>query len=299
MISNHLLAGKLLKNEPMKNYNSWRVGGNAQQVYIPIDLQDLSTFLLSAECLKPIHFIGLGSNLLVLDGGVNGTVITLHKVLNNLKIQGDEIFAEAGVTCAKLAKFAANHQKEGAEFFAGIPGTVGGALAMNAGCYGAETWQLVSRVMTIDANGETHIREKDGFITSYRHIECIHKNEWFVGAWFAVPNGDGKVSAQKIKDLLVKRLASQPLNLPNAGSTFRNPHNDFAARLVEEAGLKGKKIGGAQISTKHANFIVNLGDATAANIIDLIHLMQSEVKTQFGVELQQEVRVIGMAGVSE
>lgn len=297
MVSNHLTAGILLKNEPMTRYNSWRVGGIAEQVYIPAGLQDLSAFLLSADCLEPVHFIGLGSNLLVLDGGVKGTVIVMHNALNHLEIQGMEVFAEAGVTCAKLAKFAAKHHKEGAEFFAGIPGTVGGALAMNAGCYGTETWQMVARVMTIDSDGKTHIRDKTDFVTSYRHVEYCHSNEWFVGAWFAMPNGDGQASAQKIKQLLAKRLASQPLNLPNAGSTFRNPPNDFAARLVEAAGLKGKQIGGAQISTKHANFIVNLGGATAAEILALIECMQREVKTRFGVELQQEVRVMGIAGV--
>ena len=294
MVSHHLTAGKLLKNEPMTRYNSWRVGGVAERVYLPAGLQDLSAFLLSANCVKPVHFIGLGSNLLVLDGGVKGTVIVMHNALNTLEMQGDLVFAEAGVTCAKLAKFAAANDKQGAEFFAGIPGTVGGALAMNAGCYGTETWEMVMKVMTIDANGTTHIREKADFVTSYRHVEYLHANEWFVGAWFAVPAGDGKVSAQKIKELLAKRLASQPLNLPNAGSTFRNPTGDFAARLIEAAGLKGKQIGGAQISTKHANFIVNLGESSAQDILDLIQLMQFEVKQRFGVELQQEVKVIGV-----
>ena len=294
MVSHPLLVGKLLRNEPMTRYNSWRVGGIAEQVYLPAGLADLSAFLLSADCIEPVHFIGLGSNLLVLDGGVKGTVIVMHNALNTLEMQADLTYAEAGVTCAKLAKFAAANNKEGAEFFAGIPGTVGGALTMNAGCYGTETWDMVARVMTIDANGVTHIREKADFVTSYRHVEYTYPNEWFVGAWFAVPQGDGKASAQKIKELLAKRLASQPLSLPNAGSTFRNPPNDFAARLVEAAGLKGKQIGGAQISTKHANFIVNLGESTAQDILELIHLMQHEVKAQFGVELQQEVKVIGV-----
>ena len=293
MVSPPISTGKLLKNEPMTRYNSWRVGGLAEQVYIPVGIPDLSAFLLSSECVKPVNFIGLGSNVLVLDSGIKGTVIVMHNALNTLEIQDDLVFAEAGVTCAKLAKFAAANSKEGAEFFAGIPGTVGGALAMNAGCYGTETWDMVAKVMTMDDSGLTHIREKTDFVTSYRHVEYTHANEWFVGAWFAVPQGDGKASAQKIKALLAKRLASQPLNLPNAGSTFRNPTGDFAARLIEAAGLKGKQIGGAQISTKHANFIVNLGDSTAQDILDLIQLMQHEVQQQFGVELQQEVKVIG------
>ena len=291
------LSGQLLLNEPLTRYNSWRVGGTAERFYIASSLGDLSMFLQSLNTDEPIFFIGLGSNLLVRDGGVSGTVILMHNVLNTLKMDGEAIYADAGVTCAKVAKFSAKHAKQGGEFMAGIPGTVGGALAMNAGCYGTETWDIVARVQTINRRGEVQIREKSAFKTSYRHVEMdaslLGRDEWFVGASFELKAGNTDESAQKIKELLAKRLASQPLNLPNAGSTFRNPTGDHAARLIEACGLKGVQIGGAQVSTKHANFIVNLGGATAADIEQLIAHMRDTVKQQFGIELQQEVRVIG------
>ena len=176
---------------------------------------------------------------------------------------------------------------------AGIPGTVGGALAMNAGCYGSETWNIVHQVLTIDRQGQSHVRNEAEFIPSYRHVEMPIPDEWFLGAWFKLETGVAEESLKKIKNLLASRLASQPLNLPSAGSTFRNPHGDFAARLIEASGLKGYQIGGAQVSPKHANFIVNLGDATALDIELLIRHMKDTVLEKQGVALQQEVRVIG------
>jgi UDP-N-acetylmuramate dehydrogenase len=285
--------GQLLLNEPLARYTSWRVGGNADRVYIPAGLDDLSAFLQSLNVNEPVHFIGLGSNLLVRDGGVRGTVIVMHNALTHLHMDGGLIYAESGVTCAKLAKFSAKHAKQGAEFMAGIPGTVGGALAMNAGCHGGETWDLVSKVLTIDLSGQVHERDAQDFVATYRHVEMPRENEWFVGAWFALEAGVVDEAEQKIKTLLAKRLATQPLNMPNAGSTFRNPEGDYAARLIEACGLKGYTIGGAQVSEKHANFIVNTGNATAQDIEQIIALMRDKVKQQFGVELQQEVRVIG------
>ena len=291
------LTGQLLLNEPLARYNSWRVGGAAERFYIASSLADLSSFLQSLNADEPVCFIGLGSNLLIRDGGVRGTVILMHNVLNTLKMEGEAIYAEAGVTCAKLAKFSAKNAKQGGEFMAGIPGTVGGALAMNAGCYGTETWDVVAKVHTINRHGDVKIYDKSAFKTSYRHVELqaglLGADEWFIGAWFELQAGNADESAQKIKELLAKRLASQPLNLPNAGSTFRNPIGDYAARLIEAAGLKGYQIGGAQVSTKHANFIVNVGEATAADIEQLIALMKETVQQKFDVELQQEVRVIG------
>ena len=288
--------GKLLLNEPLARYTSWRVGGKADCFYIPAGLEDLQAFLRELPAHEPVHFIGLGSNLLVRDGGVRGTVVLMHNVMTALRMEADTIYAEAGVTCAKLAKFSARQHFHGAEFMAGIPGTVGGALAMNAGCHGGETWDIVQRVSTIDHRGEVRVRDREEFVASYRHVEMAPGqplDEWFIAAWFALPAGEASEAEQKIKHLLAKRLATQPLNMPNAGSTFRNPPGDFAARLVEACGLKGYTIGGAQVSEKHANFIVNLGDATAKNIEDLIAHMRDTVKQQYGVDLQQEVRVIG------
>ncbi len=293
------LKGKLLLNEPMARYTSWRVGGRADQFYIPESLEDLSMFLRSLDAAEPIYFIGLGSNLLVRDGGIRGTVVLMHNVLTTLQMDGDAVYAEAGVTCAKLARFCAKEAKQGAEFFAGIPGTLGGALAMNAGCYGSETWNVVQRVTTINKRGELNTRDAAAFIPSYRHIDMPVADEWFIAAWLNLAQGDAKESAQKIKALLAKRLAAQPLNQPSAGSTFRNPPGDFAARLIEASGLKGYIIGGAQVSEKHANFIVNIGGANALDIELLIQHMRETVLEKQGVALQQEVKVLGELEVRE
>jgi UDP-N-acetylmuramate dehydrogenase len=292
-VSTHQLAGKLLQNEPMSKHTSWRVGGLVDQLYIPVDLADLRAFLQQLGDQQPIHFVGLGSNLLVRDGGLRATVVSMHNVITDMHVEGDLIYAESGVTCGKLAKFCAKQSRQGAEFFAGIPGTLGGALAMNAGCYGWETWDAVDSVITINRHGELNKRSAKEFVASYRHISMPVQGEWFVAAWLKFEAGDAEVAAQKIKDLLASRLASQPLNLPSAGSTFRNPEGDYAARLIEACSLKGYLIGGAQVSEKHANFIVNIGGATALDIELLIKHMHDTVLEQFGVALQQEVKVIG------
>mgnify|MGYP001477586274 FL=1 len=287
-----LTQGKLLMNEPMARYTSWRVGGTADKAYVPTGLEDVAAFLQSLDKNEPVHVIGLGSNLLIRDGGVRGTVILMHSALVDMGMVDNKLYAEAGVTCSKVAKFSAKQHRHGAEFLAGIPGTVGGALAMNAGCYGAETWDVVNKVMTVDRQGVIRSRNKSEFHVSYRHVE-MPAEEWFLAAWLDLPEGDMNEAEQKIKALLAKRLATQPLNLPNAGSTFRNPEGDYAARLIEASGLKGYVMGGAQVSEKHANFIVNLGTATALDIELLIRHMQETVMNKFGIALQQEVRVIG------
>lgn len=288
-------TGSLLLNEPLARYTSWRVGGPADRLYIPAGLEDLRSFLAGLDLDEPLVFIGLGSNLLVRDAGVRGTVVLMHAALNGLRLEAGQVFAEAGVTCAKLAKFAARQHLHGAEFMAGIPGTVGGALAMNAGCHGGETWDVVQQVLTLDRQGQLHIRERKEFETAYRHVAMPVADEWFVGAWFNLVAGEASEAEFRIKQLLAKRLATQPLNLPNAGSVFRNPEGDHAARLIEASGLKGYRMGGAQVSEKHANFIVNSGEAKAAEIEALIAHVRDTVQAQQGVTLQQEVRIIGEA----
>ena len=284
--------GELLWNEPMSRYTSWRVGGTADRVYIPAGIEDLSAFMHKLEESEPVHFVGLGSNLLVRDGGVRGTVVLMHNALTDMAMTDGLLYAEAGVTSSKVAKFSAKQHRHGAEFLAGIPGTIGGALAMNAGCHGAETWDVVAKVMTINRKGVIATRDRKAYKASYRHVE-LPAEEWFLAAWFALPEGDMTEAEKRIKALLARRLETQPLNLPNAGSTFRNPEGDYAARLIEACGLKGFLIGGAQVSEKHANFIVNVGNATALDIELLIKHMRDTVLEQQGVALQQEVRVIG------
>jgi UDP-N-acetylmuramate dehydrogenase len=278
----------------MRRYTSWRVGGAADQLYTPSSLQDLQEFLKGLPHGEPVHFVGLGSNLLVRDGGIRGTVVLMHDALTEMRFEGETVYAEAGVTCAKLARFAARQHLHGAEFLAGVPGTVGGALAMNAGCHGGETWDIVQRALTIDRHGTLHERNQVEMEVGYRHV-VLPGEEWFVAGWFHLRAGEASVAEEKIKALLARRLATQPLNLPNAGSVFRNPEGDYAARLIEACGLKGTIIGGAQVSEKHANFIVNLGEASAADIEAMIAHVHDTVLREHGVNLQREVKIIGEA----
>jgi len=296
------LRGEMRMHEPMKKHTSWRAGGAAERFYIPADLADLAQFLRGLPQAEPVHMVGLGSNLLVRDGGVHGTVVLLHARLNDLRVEDETdelIYAGAGLACAKVARFAALHDLAGAEFMAGIPGTVGGALAMNAGCYGAETWEIVEQVQTLNRAGQLCERKAGDYEIGYRHVVLKQSvEEWFTGAWFRLKKGDGAAARKKIKELLAKRIESQPLNLPNAGSVFRNPPDDHAARLIESCGLKGFQIGGAMVSPKHANFIVNADkahDTTAADIEAVIVAVRNTVKQKTGVELVQEVRIIGEA----
>lgn len=291
------LRGTLRHNVDMRRHTSWRAGGCAEHVYRPADLADLAAFLRTLPAQEPLLAVGLGSNLLVRDGGLHGTVLLLHAALNELRIEADGlVYVQAGVAGAKLARFAALHDLGGAEFFAGIPGTVGGMLAMNAGCYGSATWDVVERVQVMARNGALHERMPADYDIAYRHVALREAcEEWFVGAWLNLPAGDGSVARGKIKELLTRRIASQPLNLPNAGSVFRNPPGDYAARLIEQCMLKGRQIGGARVSEKHANFIVNMGDATAADIESLINEVQAMVLQKIGIELHPEVRIVGEA----
>lgn len=289
------LRGTLSRDVPMRKYTSWRTGGVAERMYQPADLEDLLVFLRGLSADEPLYAVGLGSNLLVRDGGLQGTVLLLHGTLSALHLELDgSIYAEAGVPGAKLARFAAKHDLQGAEFFAGIPGTLGGMLAMNAGCYGSETWEKVLRVQTVNRHGQVHVRTAADYEIGYRHVALRETSEeWFVAAWLQFPRGKGESAWRDIKALLSKRIASQPLNLPNAGSVFRNPEGDHAARLIEHCGLKGMRVGGAQVSVKHANFIVNTGTASAADIEDLILKVQAEVQEQTGIKLHPEVRIVG------
>ncbi|GAB1720625.1 MAG: UDP-N-acetylmuramate dehydrogenase [Nitrosospira sp.] len=311
------LRGELHLDEPMKKYTSWRAGGRAERLYLPADLDDLRRFLRELPGGDSLYVMGLGSNLLIRDGGWGGTVLVLHARLNNLFVEREKgekrlIYAEAGVTCAKIARFAARHDLGGAEFLAGIPGTVGGALAMNAGCYGSETWEIVEQVQTFTRAGQVCSRFPADYQIGYRHVALkpgaasrprsgsaadsagvAVPEEWFAGAWFRLQPGSHAESRRKIKELLARRAASQPLNLPNAGSVFRNPPGDHAARLIESCGLKGFRIGGAMVSPKHANFIVNTGEATAEDIEAVIIAVRETVRKQTGMELIQEVRIAG------
>ena len=289
------LRGELRDREPMARHVSWRTGGVADRCYLPADTDDLASFLKQLPAGEPLLFVGLGSNLLVRDAGFRGTAVLMHSAARRPVLANGLIYAEAGVASPKVARFGAMHDLADAEFLAGIPGTVGGALAMNAGCYGGETWDIVEKVLTIDHGGALRTRGRDEFEIRYRH--CALKaggEEWFAAAWFRLAPGDGAVSRERMKRFLARRVATQPLQLPNAGSVFRNPEGDHAARLIESCGLKGLERGGARVSEKHANFIVHpKGAARAADIEWLIETVRATVREKAGIDLQPEVRIVG------
>ncbi len=287
------MRGRLLKNASLAEYTSWRVGGPAEMLYVPSDLNDLAVFLKQLPEDEPLLWLGLGSNVLVRDSGVEGAVIVTQGALHSLsQLDAQTIRAEAGVACAQLARYTARLSLTGIEFMAGIPGTVGGALAMNAGCWGGETWQRVVQVETMNRAGQRQLRPASDYQTGYRHVTGP-KDEWFVAGHFKLALGEKARSLAEIHELLEKRSASQPTGLPNCGSVFRNPKPDYAARLIEQCGLKGMRIGDAIISEKHANFIINQGKATASDIEALIAKIIDNVFEQHGVRLMTEVCIIG------
>lgn len=291
------LRGTLTRNASLARHTSWRVGGNADILYVPADRDDLARFIGSLPVEVPVTVLGLGSNVLIRDGGIRGAVVLLHNPGAALAVADGLVYADAGVASPKLARFAAMHGCADAEFLAGIPGTVGGALAMNAGCYGGETWTHVARVETLSRSGAFDVRAPAHYAIAYRTVTRADGraiDQIFTAAWFRFPIGDTVKARASIRALLDRRIATQPLALPNAGSVFRNPPDDHAARLIESCGLKGLRIGGAQVSGLHANFIVNPDrHARAADIEQLIAHVQAVVRTKTGVTLEPEVRVLG------
>jgi UDP-N-acetylmuramate dehydrogenase len=287
--------GRVLRGEPMSKHTTWRVGGPADAGVSPRDVEDLSAFLRSLPVAVPVTWVGLGSNLLVRDGGIRGVVISVHGILNALdRIGEDQVRAGAGVACARLGRQCVKWKLGPADFFAGIPGTVGGALAMNAGAWGAETWPFVVEVETIDRTGARHRRPASEYRYGYRSVTPPVPGEWFLAATFRFelcPDA----GTDSIRRLLEERHAKQPIGEASCGSVFTNPPGGHAADLIERAGLKGHRIGGAQVSPKHANFIVNTGAARAADIEALIAHVRATVERVHGVRLVPEVRVVGEA----
>jgi UDP-N-acetylmuramate dehydrogenase len=293
------LQGELRTQEPMSRHTSWKTGGNADYYYIASDINDLAKFISKLPTSTPITWIGFGSNLLVRDGGVSGVVVSVVGLLNELKkINETEIFIGAGVSCVKAAHFSAKHGLEGIEFLAGIPGTIGGALAMNAGAYGGEIWSYIKEVETINRKGKREIFEKDKFDINYRSVS-ISENEWFIACKMKLEISTRTVVSDRIKKMLSERADGQPLGQLSCGSVFRNPTNQHAAKLIELCGLKGKKVGGAVISDKHSNFIINTGNATSLDIEKLIEFIQACVYEKYDIKLIPEVRIIGESNKGE
>lgn len=292
------LRGSLARAAPLARYTTWRAGGVADLLFTPADRDDLATFVGQLPDSTPITALGLGSNVLVRDGGIRGAVIVMHNPGGALAVADGMLYADAGVASPKLARFAALHGCDG-EFLAGIPGTVGGALAMNAGCYDDETWPHVVKVEVLTRDGMFAVRTPADYRIGYRSValrDGAPLDAIFTAAWLRFAFGDATEARTRIKALLAKRVATQPLSQPNAGSVFRNPPGDHAARLIEACGLKGFAIGAASVSHKHANFIVNpTRRARAADIEALIGHVRETVRAHTGVELEPEVRLLGEA----
>jgi UDP-N-acetylmuramate dehydrogenase len=287
-------AARVRRNEPLSRHTSWHVGGPAETFFSPRDRSDLAAFLRALTPEVPVHWIGLGSNLLVRDGGIKGVVISTHGALEALgRLDENSVRAEAGVACARIARQCIKWGLGPAEFFAGIPGTLGGALAMNAGAFGGETWQHVFAVETIDRAGRTHKRASSEYRIGYREVVAPVPEEWFLQASLRFEHKPAAHPGE-VRELLERRRQSQPIGEWSCGSVFTNPPGDHAARLIEAAGLKGFRIGGASVSEKHANFIINHGEASAADLERLIGHVRETVERVHGVALKPEVRIVGV-----
>ncbi|MCC7460832.1 MAG: UDP-N-acetylmuramate dehydrogenase [Gammaproteobacteria bacterium] len=284
---------RVRRDEPMSRHTSWRTGGPAEVFFTPHDRAELVAFLRALPLDVPLTWVGLGSNLLVRDGGIRGVVIGTQGAFTRLeRLNSTRVHCDAGVPCARLARQCAAWGLGQAEFFAGIPGTFGGALAMNAGAYGGETWAVVTSVETVDRSGRVQRRDRTAFKVGYRHVEVPAPDEWFLAAelrFGARQPGE----EQRVRELSERRRQTQPLGVWSCGSVFTNPPGDHAGRLIEAAGLKGCRRGGAVVSAKHANFIINEGSASARDIETLIRHVQATVQRVHGVSLVPEVRIVG------
>lgn len=281
----------LLEDVPLAPLNTWKIGGHAQRLVCPHSIEQLSHFLQLHHPIPPPTWLGLGSNVLVPDEGLTGLVIH-SKALNQIQIlEGARVWVQAGVPCPKLARFCSKHQLTGQEFFVGIPGTIGGALTMNAGAFGGETWQAVEKVFTLDKMGKIVAFPKSSFHVGYRHVEGP-EHYGFVGAVFQFSPGTNEASEILMKSLLKKRQGTQPIGTFNCGSVFKNPQSHFAAQLIEASGLKGYAVGNARVSLKHANFIINEGGALAAHVTQLMQIITQRVFEDTHVHLTPEVRIL-------
>jgi len=275
---------------------SWGIGGKAHRFYRPVDALALMNYIKLLPPQTPLVWLGLGSNVLIRDGGIQGAVICTRSLQKLTQPEPGRIIAEAGVTCAKLARFGCKAGANEAAFFAGIPGTVGGALAMNAGAFGGETWEWVENVTVMNAQGECFTRSPQDYDISYRTVkgkQACQSQEAFMSAVFRFPIGNEKIGMEKIQALLRTRKQTQPIGTLNCGSVYRNPPGEFAAKLIEACALKGHRIGNAFISPKHANFIINGGGATSRDIEALMATIENCVLTKFGISLHPEVRILG------
>lgn len=285
--------GDYRRDEPLARHCSWRCGGPADHYFEPADREELVRFL-AGHAVDPLFWIGLGSNLLIRDGGLRGTVIATGQLDRSHWTDGSHLYAEAGVPCARLARSAATQDRAGLAFLAGIPGSLGGALRMNAGALGGEIWQFVEWAEVIDRAGHIERLPRAEFIASYRRVGHSRAG-WFVAAQLALPDTASGEGSELIRQVLAQRSATQPTGKASCGSVFKNPPGDYAGRLIEQCGLKGHRIGGCEVSTVHANFIVNDRGGSAADIEQMIQFVRTTVAARMGIELETEVLIVGEA----
>jgi len=283
--------GHVALNQPLAQYTTYRIGGPADFFFEPVDKNDAIALVqyLHSHAV-PFFVLGNGSNLLVNDTGVRGVVINLEHGVDQIRFDGEMIYAEAGARLTRLVDFCIQHDRQGLEMLSGIPGTVGGGIIMNAGAYGGQISDFLVRVEFL-RDGHLHSISKEEAGFTYRHSPF--ERELVLSAWFLLPEGKKAELMKRRRELLIKRNTAQPLNFPNSGSVFKNPEGHHAAKLIEQAGLKGTRHGKAQISEKHGNFIVNTGGASAADILELMKLIRTTIRRQFGITLELEVRLVG------
>ena len=285
-----MMGNNITLNESLSRHTSWKVGGPADIYFTPNDRNELSHFLKLND--GSITWLGNGTNILVRDGGVKGVVISTRKSFNKIELMDkSSCKVEAGISCFELAMYATKNNLGPAAFFSGIPGSIGGALTMNAGCFGSETWEFVKSVEVIDRNGEIYHLDPKEFSISYRSVSFPFPL-WFLSCDMVFPDR-GVTTVEELKILRDSRLERQPLTENTCGSVFKNPDGNHAGDLIERSGLKGFRVGGCAVSEKHANFIVNDKEATARDIETLIKHIQNTVKDCFGIDLDTEVRIIG------
>lgn len=292
-LQNVMGGSGIFMEEPMKKHTTFRVGGPADVLVQPDETALAAILALCRQYHVSYSFIGNGSNLLVGDKGIRGVVIEMTDPMGNIEVDGTKITAQAGAMLSKIANTAASNGLGGMEFAAGIPGSVGGAVVMNAGAYGGEMKDIIERVYVLDENGAQLELDRDALDLGYRH-SCIPEKKYIVTKVVLelVPRNEAEICSE-MKELNEKRAEKQPLQYPSAGSTFKRPEGYFAGKLIMDAGLRGYQVGGAQVSEKHCGFVINKGDATAADICQLMRDVSDKVQAQFGVVLEPEVKMIG------
>ena len=292
-LQNVMGGSGIFMEEPMKKHTTFRVGGPADVLVQPDETALVAIFALCRRYHVSYSFIGNGSNLLVGDKGIRGVVIEMTDPMGNIEVDGTKITAQAGAMLSKIANTAASNGLGGMEFAAGIPGSVGGAVVMNAGAYGGEMKDIIEKVYVLDENGAQLELDRDALDLGYRH-SCIPEKKYIVTKVVLelVPRNEAEIRSE-MKELNEKRAEKQPLQYPSAGSTFKRPEGYFAGKLIMDAGLRGYQVGGAQVSEKHCGFVINKGDATAADICQLMRDVSDKVQAQFGVVLEPEVKMIG------